>query len=62
MGNFAENLNLGNRFRPPLREPFPLSNIIPQRCSDTNKPAKVPTVVLQRVCSILPNTHEQCRV
>ena len=23
MGNFAENLNLGNRFRPPLIRPFP---------------------------------------
>ena len=28
MGNFAENLNLGNRFRPPLRSVFDMG---PQR-------------------------------
>ena len=30
MGNFAENLNLGNRFRPPPPEKMQIKNVIKQ--------------------------------
>ena len=41
MGNFAENLNLGNRFRPPLPWTIPF-NIIPKQ-SLTNRSANYDT-------------------